>query len=89
MIQDRRVWLFYGFGAFFNVWGIDVVHRAFMVDSFKNMLIMSTGCWLVFVAATTAKYYAIYGWSKTDFWLDYGGDLMAFLISGSFIYLAT
>lgn len=88
-IRSKQVWLLSGFGALFNVWGLDVIQRDFVVDSLPNMLIVSAGCWLVFVVATTAKYYAIYGWSKKEFWLDYGGDLIGFLLSGTLIYLAT
>ncbi|MBC7428964.1 MAG: hypothetical protein H7336_10155 [Bacteriovorax sp.] len=84
-----NIWLIAGFGTLFNVWGLDVIQREFVVDSLGNMLVVSAGCWLVFVVATTAKYYAVYGWSKREFWLDYGGDLLAFLLSGTLIYFAT
>lgn len=87
--NSRMVWALAGFGCLFNVWGLDVIQRDFVVDSLPNMFTVSAGCWLVFVAATVSKYYAIYGWSKREFWLDYGGDLAAFLLSGTLIYLAT
>jgi hypothetical protein len=50
---------------------------------------ISFGSWLVFVFATSAKYYAINGWSKKEFWLDYGGDLIGFFILGLGIYIIT
>ncbi len=87
--RSKTIWLLAGFGCLFNVWGLDVIQRDFVVDSLPNMLTVSAGCWLVFVIATVAKYSAIYSWSKRDFWLDYGGDLLAFLLSGTLIYLAT
>lgn len=88
-LTSRRVWLLSFFGSLFNVWGLDVVQRDFMVDSLYEVLQVSAGCWLVFVLATNAKYWAIYGWSKREFWLDCGGDLLCFLVSGILIYLAT
>lgn len=77
------------FGSLFNVWGLDVIQRDFVVESLYSMVIVSAGCWLVFVLATNAKYLAIYGWSKRDFWLDYAGDLVSFIISGILVYLVT
>jgi hypothetical protein len=82
-------WLLAGFGSLFNVWGLDVLQREFMVDSVYGVIQLSAGCWLVFIVATSAKYLSIYGWSKRDFWLDYGGDLACFLLSGLLIYSAT
>ncbi len=89
VFKSKEVWTLAGLGCLFNVWGLDVIQRNFVVDSLHNMLLVSVGCWLVFVAATVSKYYPIYGWSKRDFWLDYGGDLVAFVLSGTIIYLAT
>ncbi|MBC7714368.1 MAG: hypothetical protein H7177_13570 [Rhizobacter sp.] len=87
--RSKTIWMLAGLGSLFNVWGLDVIQRDFGVDTLFGMLEVSAGCWLVFVVATTAKYYAVYGWSKREFWLDYGGDLLAFLLSGSLIYAAT
>lgn len=88
-MRSQAVWAFAFLGSLFNVWGLDVIQREFMVESALNMVIVSAGCWLVFVLATNAKYLAIYGWSKRDFWLDYAGDLVSFIFSGILIYLAT
>lgn len=88
-MKSPAVWALALFGSLFNVWGLDVVQRDFVVDSVPNMITVSAGCWLVFVLATNAKYLAIYGWSKRDFWLDYGGDLVCFVVTGILIYLAT
>lgn len=87
--KTPAVWGLALFGSLFNVWGLDVIQRDFMVDTLREMILLSAGCWLVFVLATNAKYLAVYGWSKKDFWLDYGGELLAFLLSGILIYLAT
>jgi hypothetical protein len=87
--KSKTIWLLSFFGALFNVWGLDVIQRSFEVDTIHDMILVSAGCWLVFVVATSAKYYAVYGWSKREFWLDYGGDLIGFLLSGALIYLAT
>lgn len=87
--KSKQIWLLSFFGSLFNVWGIDVLQREFVVDSLYGVLQLSVGCWLVFVVATNAKYLSIYGWSKRDFWLDYGGDLLCFILSGMLIYAAT
>jgi hypothetical protein len=87
--KGHKVWLAAIFGSLFNVWGLDVIQRDFIVDDLYGMILLSAGCWLVFVVATNAKYMAIYGWSKRDFWLDYGGELLCFLLSGILIYIAT
>jgi len=88
-LSGPLVWSLAIFGSLFNVWGLDVVQRDFMIDSLYEMIQLSAGCWLVFVLATNAKYWAIYGWSKREFWLDCGGDLLCFLLSGILIYLLT
>lgn len=89
VMKSPAIWGLSFFGSLFNVWGLDVIQRDFVVQSIPHMIIVSAGCWLVFVLATNAKYLAIYGWSKRDFWLDYGGDLVSFIFSGILIYLAT
>lgn len=87
--RSPEVWFLSAFGSLFNVWGLDVIHRDFVVDSIPNMVLVSTGCWLVFVVATNLKYLPIYGWSKRDFWLDYAGELIAFVVSGILIFVST
>ncbi len=88
-MRTPKVWAASFFGSLFNVWGLDVIQRDFVVDSLPNMIKVSAGCWLVFVVATNAKYLVIYGWSKRDFWLDYGGDLVSFILAGILIYVST
>lgn len=88
-MKSRAVWAMSFFGSLFNIWGLDVIQRDFEVESLYKMIVVSAGCWLVFVLATNAKYMEIYGWSKRDFWLDYAGDLVSFILSGIIIYLAT
>lgn len=88
-MRSQTVWVLSFFGSLFNVWGLDVVQRDFVVESLPNMIVVSAGAWLVFVLATNAKYLSIYGWSKRDFWLDYAGDLVSFIVSGILIYVAT
>lgn len=87
--RSKEVWFFSLFGSLFNVWGLDVIQRDFVVDSVPNMILVSAGCWLVFVVATNLKYLPIYGWSKRDFWLDYGGELLGFILAGILVYVAT
>jgi hypothetical protein len=87
--KSKQIWILAFFGPLFNVWGLDVLQREFGINSLYGVVQLSAGAWLVFVLATNAKYLAIYGWSKRDFWLDYGGDLLCFIISGLLIYAAT
>lgn len=88
-MKTPQVWLFALFGSLFNVWGLDVIQRDFVVDTLPNMIKVSAGCSLVFVLATNAKYRVIYGWSKRDFWLDYAGDLLSFILAGILIFIST
>jgi hypothetical protein len=89
LVYTRKICLISAIGAFLNVWGLDVILHVFEVSNLKNAFIVSAGCWLVFVVGNSAKYYEIYGWSKKDFWLDYGGDFLGIVLSGLLIYLAT
>lgn len=82
-------WILVFMGFLFNVWGLDVIQREFMVDNGFEMLKVCTGSWLVFVIATNVKYATVYGWSKRDFWLNYGGDLVNFIVAGLLIFLVT
>lgn len=88
-MKSQDFWPMAFFGSLFNVWGLDVILRDFEVESFYRMVVVSIGCWLVFVLATNVKYLGIYSWSKRDFWLDCAGDLVSFIISGILIYLVT
>lgn len=88
-MRTPLIWAVSLFGSLFNVWGLDVIQRDFVVETLPSMITVSAGCWLVFVLATNAKYLVVYGWSKRDFWLDYGGDLLSFILSGILIFLAT
>ncbi len=89
VFQTPKIWLYSFFGSLFNVWGLDVIQRNFVVENVPDMIKVSAGCWLVFVVATNAKYLVIYNWSKRDFWLDYGGDLVSYLLAGILIFVAT
>ncbi|MFA6237812.1 MAG: hypothetical protein WC635_10830 [Bacteriovorax sp.] len=77
------------FGAILNCWGMDVLQRMVDVTTFNQMMQVSLGCWIYIAAATSAKHYALHGWSKKSFWIDYGGDLASFLLMGSIIYALT
>ena len=76
-------------GSLLNAWGIDVIQRVYDIFSFVHVMKVSLGCWLMFSAATSAKHYADNGWSKKNFWIDYGGDLIGFSLMGIIIYVLT
>lgn len=76
-------------GSLFNAWGLDVMQRMLDIFTLIQMMKISLGCWLMFSAATSAKYYAINGWPKRIFWIDYGGDLISFILMGLIIYALT
>ena len=88
-LTGRAAWASAMFGAFFSTWGLDVMQRDFVSEGLLQAIRVSVGCWLVFVLAINLKYKAIYGWSRKDFWLDYGGDLLGFILVGILLYLAT
>ncbi|MDD4974063.1 MAG: DUF1761 family protein [Bacteriovorax sp.] len=77
------------FGSLFNAWGLDVIQRMLEIFTIVQMMKISLGCWLMIAAATSAKHYAVNGWSKKNFWIDYGGDLIGFMIMGLIIYALT
>ena len=87
--RSKQIWIFAIFGSLFNVWGLDVIQREFTVDTVLEMIELTGGCWIVFVLATNAKYLPIYGWSKREFWLDYGGELIGFMLAGALVFAAT
>lgn len=76
-------------GSLLNAWGLDVIQRLAEVMQFADMAKVVFGCWLMFVAATSAKYYAINGWSKRLFFIDAVGDLIGFSLMGMVIYYLT
>ncbi|MGZ3789373.1 MAG: DUF1761 family protein [Bacteriovorax sp.] len=76
-------------GSLLNAWGIDVVQKFSDVSSLKHVMQVSLGCWLMFAAASAAKHYAVNGWSKKNFRIDYGGDLIGFILMGLVVYVLT
>lgn len=76
-------------GSFFSAWGMDVLQRLLEVFTIFQMMKISLGCWLMFAAATGAPHYAVNGWSKKNFWIDYIGDLIGFMFMGLVIYALT
>ena len=88
-IQGPKMLGFVFIGSLFNAWGIDVLQRMLDISTLLHILKISLGCWLMFVAATTAKHYAVNGWTKKDFWIDYGGDFIGFMLMGLIIYALT
>lgn len=75
--------------SFFNAWGMDVIQRMLDVFTLIQMMKISLGCWLMFAVATSVKHYKVNGWSRKNFWIDYGGDLIGFMIMGQVIYALT
>lgn len=88
-IQGITCYVFIFLGSLLNAWGIDVVGRLADIGNLYHVLEVSLGCWLMFVAATSAKHYAVNGWSKKNFWIDYGGDLIGFVMMGLIIFALT
>jgi len=76
-------------GSLFNAWGLDVLQRMLDIFTLVHMLKISLGCWLMFVAATSARHFAVNGWTKNKFWIDYGGELIGYLAMGLIIYALT
>lgn len=76
-------------GSLLNAWAIDVIGRLADISSLNHVVEVSLGCWLMLAAATSAKYYAVNGWSQKNFWIDYGGDLIGFQLMGLIIYALT
>lgn len=87
--KGLKLWVLCAFCSLFMCWGIDALERIYDVGSFGGVAQISFGSWLVFVFATSAKYYAINKWSWKEFWLDYGGDLISFFLAGFGIYVIT
>jgi hypothetical protein len=88
-IKGRKIWLLCALSSVCTAWGIDALQRIYAIESFMAVAQISFGSWLVFVFATSARHCAINGWSKKEFSLDYGGDLIGFFILGLGIYIIT
>ncbi len=73
--------------SFFVAWGIDVIQKYLDISSIVHIIKISLGCWIMFAVATGSKHYAINGMSKKKFWIDYGGDLVSYLLSGILIWV--
>lgn len=89
MVKGRLVWALIFFGSLFNAWGMDVLQRMVEVTTLYHMLQISLGCWLFIAVSTSAKHHALNGWSKKIFWIDYGGDLIGFILMGLIIFVLT
>lgn len=74
-------------GSFCTAWGIDVIQRGLEIMTFVHVFKVSLGCWLMVAVATAAKHYRINNWSMKQFKLDYGGDLIGFLLMGVIIHV--
>lgn len=88
-IQGTKILCLIFIGSFFNAWGLDVIHRLVEVSTLTHVLQVSLGFWLFIVVSTSAKHHAINGWPKKLFWIDYGGDLIGFMIMGLVVYALT
>ena len=86
---SKNILLIVFLGSLFTALGLDVLQRLLDIDSLIQALKISLGCWLMFAVATGAKHYAVNGWSKKNFWIDYGGDLIGFMMMGLIIYALT
>lgn len=88
-IQGYGLWIVIFLGSLFSAWGIDVIQRMVDATDLVHIMKISLGCWLFIAVATSAKHYAIKGWSKKSFWIDYGGDLIGFILTGLVIHILT
>lgn len=88
-IVGPKVWSLVIVGSLFNAWGMDVIQRLVEVTTLNHMLQISLGCWLFIAVSTSAKHYALNGWSKKTFWINYTGDLIGFILMGLIIFSLT
>lgn len=88
-VKGKNAWILILVGSVFNAWGLDVIQRLVEVVTLNQMMQISLGCWLFIAVATSAKHYALNGWSKKTFWIDYAGDLLGFIVMGTVIYVLT
>jgi hypothetical protein len=88
-VQGVKVYSVIFIGSLLSAWGIDVLQRMLDIFTIVHILKIALGCWLMFAAATASKHYAVNHQSIKQFWLDYGGDLVGFLVMGLIIYALT
>lgn len=88
-IEGRISWVACILSSGLNAWGMDVIQKGFGAYLFIHVLQISLGVWVFMTAATALKHYAINGWSKRDFWLDYGGDLASYFLLGILLFVIT
>lgn len=87
--ESAQVWLFSFVGSLFTTWGLDVLARMLEVESWKGIVYLSTGCWLVFNVANQLKFIPINKYSFKSFWLDTIGEWVYFTLIGILIFLET
>ncbi len=75
------------FGAFFISWGLDALHHELNTNTFYNMLVLSTGVWLMFILPSFLKFRDIYQVSMKEFFRDIIGMWASFLLAGIVIYV--
>lgn len=88
-VSGKGPWSLIFFGAFFNAWVLDVLQRMLEVIDLSQMMQVVLGSWFFILVATSAKHYALNGWSKKVFLLDHGEDLLNFILMGLVIYALT
>lgn len=80
-------WISLVFGAFFISWGLDALHYELNTNTFYNMMILSTGVWLMFIFASFLKFRDIYSVSTRELVFDLLGMWASFLLAGIVIYV--
>jgi hypothetical protein len=86
-VSGKGPWCLIFFGSLFNAWVLDVLQRQLGVITLSQMMQVVLGCWFFILVSTTAKHYALNGWSKKIFWLDHVEDLISFTLMGLVVYL--
>jgi hypothetical protein len=88
-ISGKQEWFMLYIASFLNTWGLDVLQHLVTTDNLFDVLKISLGAWLLFTAATSYKHYRFRSLTFRQFWLDFGGDLISYMIVGIGIYVCT
>lgn len=75
--------------SFAIAWGIDVIQKELDIFKFIHIIKISLGCWLMIAVASGAKLQYINGWNRKNFLIEYGGELISYLLIGTVVYVLT
>lgn len=88
-ISGKKEWCLLYLASFLNTWGLDVLQHLVTTDDLFDVFKISLGVWLLFSAATSYKHYRFRSLPFRQFWLDFGGDLLSYMLIGVGIYVCT